>query len=184
MARSRNFAPTDPEEGPIVDDEVGRLFESTQARDAQPRLRDLPVERIDPNPFQARRDFSDIDELAQTIRVQGFTSRLRVRPHPDQASRFQLVYGERRLRAAIVAGLTRVPVEIIAHSDDELIEIGLAENIQRQDLTPIEEAQGLQALLERRSYSQRMLADRLGKIRGYVQKRHDLLRSLVVYLSV
>src|SRR3712207_1016290 len=129
MARSRNFAPTQTENGPIVDEEVGRLSESTQARDAQPRLRDLPVERIDPNPFQARREFTDIDGLAQTIRAQGFTSRLRVRPHPDQASRFQLVYGERRLRAAIVAGLTRVPVEIIAHSDDEVIEIGLAANI-------------------------------------------------------
>lgn len=177
MARSRNFAPTEAAQGPIVDDEVGRLFDSTRERDAQPRLRDLPIDRIDPNPFQARREFTDIDQLAQTIRVQGFTSRLRVRPHPDQTGRFQLVYGERRLRAATAAGLKRVPVEIIGYSDDELIEIGLAENIQRQDLTPIEEAQGLQALMERRGYSQRVLAERLGKGRGYVQNRLDLLRA-------
>jgi len=177
MARSKNFAPSVADQGPIVDDEVGRLFESAQARDAQPRLRDLPVERIEPNPFQARHEFTDIDELAQSIRVHGFTSRLRVRPHADEAGRFQLVYGERRLRAAIMAGLLRVPVEILAHSDDQMIEIGLAENIQRQALTPIEEAKGLQVLMERRGYSQRMLAERLGKTAGYVQNRIDLLRA-------
>ena len=177
MARSKNFAPTIAPEGPIVDDEVGRLFESSQARDAQARLRDLPVDRIDPNPFQARHEFTDIDELANTIRSQGFTSRLRVRPHPDQDGRFQLVYGERRLRAAIAAELTRVPVEILAHSDDQMIEIGLAENIQRQALTPLEEARGLQVLMDRHGYSQRTLADRIGKTAGYVQNRLDLLRA-------
>ena len=177
MARSRNFAPTEAEAGPIVDDEVGRLFDSTQARAAQPRVRDLPVERIDPNPFQARREFTDIDELAQTMRVQGFTSRLRVRPHPDQAGRFQLVYGERRLRAAITADLTRIPVEIVGHSDDEMVEIGLAENIQRRDLQPMEEAIALESLMRARGYSQRALADRLGKSTGYVQNRLDLLRA-------
>jgi len=143
----------------------------------QPGLHDLPVQLIDPNPYQARRDFTDLDELADVIRAQGFTSRLRVRPHPTKEDRFQLIYGERRLRAAALAGLTRVPVEIVEHSDLEMVEIGLAENIQRRDLTPLEEARALRAVMDAHRYSQVQMAKRLGKSAGYVQNRLDLLRA-------
>jgi ParB family chromosome partitioning protein len=103
-------------------------------------IQEVGEERILPNPFQARRIFTGLEDLANAIRVQGFTTRLRVRPDPDRAGFFQLVYGERRLRAARLAGLREIPCEIADHSNDEMIEIGLAENIQRQDLTPLEEA--------------------------------------------
>jgi ParB family chromosome partitioning protein len=139
-------------------------------------VQDISVERIHPNPFQARQVFDGLDELAESIRVQGFVSRLRIRPDPDHTGFFQLVYGERRLRAARLAGLTEIPCEITEHTDDELIEIGLAENIQRRDLAPLEEAQAFQQLIERRGYTVRSLAQRIGKDKGYIDSRLALLR--------
>ena len=109
---------------------------------------ELAITHIRPNPFQARRNFDGIEELAEVIRVQGFTTRLRVRPDPSQPDVFQLVFGERRLRAAQLAGLTTVPCEVAQHTDKEMIEIGLAENIQRRDLDPLEEARAFQAFIE------------------------------------
>jgi ParB family chromosome partitioning protein len=140
-------------------------------------VQDLPIARIRPNPFQARQTFADLDDLAQSMRVQGFTSRLRVRPDPSEAGYFQLVYGERRLRAASLAGLTVVPCEIAEHSDAELLEIGLAENIQRRDLDPLEEAQAFGRFIDQLGYSTRSLAERIGKNKSYVEDRLALLRA-------
>jgi len=137
--------------------------------------REIGVERIEPNPFQARRTFDGIDELAAAIRAQGFTSRLRVRPHPERPNYFQLVYGERRLQAARIASLAEVPCEVADHTDAELIEIGLAENIQRRDLAPLEEAQAFQTFIAERDYSIRTLAERLGKGKSYIEDRLKLL---------
>jgi ParB family transcriptional regulator, chromosome partitioning protein len=139
-------------------------------------VQDVPIERIRPNPFQARREFSDLQELADAIKVQGFTSRLRVRPNPTLDGYFELVYGERRLRAAALAGRTDVPCEIAEHSDEEMIEIGLAENIQRRDLTPIEEAQAFQTFIKERGYTVRSLAEKIGKDKSYIQDRIELTR--------
>src|SRR5690242_10792844 len=85
----------------------------------------LPVERIRPNPFPARQPFAGLDELSSAIRTQGFISRLRVRPDPNSPGEgyFQLVYGERRLRAAILAGLAAVPCDVADYSDQEMLEI-------------------------------------------------------------
>lgn len=138
---------------------------------------EIGVERIEPNPFQARRTFDGIEELAAAISAQGFTSRLRVRPHPQRPGAFQLVYGERRLRAAQAAGLHEVPCEIADHTDDELVEVGLAENIQRRDLDPLEEARAFATFIEQRGYSIRRLAERIGKDKSYVDDRLALLRA-------
>jgi ParB family chromosome partitioning protein len=138
--------------------------------------RDLRIDRIRPNPFQARRTFN-VAELAQAIQVQGFISRLRVRPDPVDPGYFQLVFGERRLRAAQAAGLVEVPCEIAEHTDAELIEIGLAENIQREDLDPLEEAEAFQVFLDQRGYSIRSLAERIAKDKGYIENRLALLRA-------
>lgn len=140
-------------------------------------VQDIPVERIRPNPFQARQVFDGLDELAEAIRVQGFVSRLRIRSDPAENGYFQLVYGERRLRAARIAGLTEIPCEIIEHTDDEMIEIGLAENIQRRDLDPLEEARAFQRLIEQRNYTIRGLAQRIGKDKSYIDNRLALLRA-------
>lgn len=157
------------------EDHLDQYF--TRTISAQPVLRDLPLERVDPNPFQARRSFPAIDELAAAIREQGFISRLRVRPHPEVPDRFQLVYGERRLRAAGAAGLEQVPVEIVVTSDQQMMEIGLLENVQRADLQPLEEARAIAALIEQHGYTQQALADRLGKQRGYITNRLELLKA-------
>jgi ParB family chromosome partitioning protein len=180
MARHKRWSLPNPTEDASLDEApvvsvVERLFAADHAE--QPITADLPVERIDPNPFQARREFPDIDELANAIRQLGFTSRLRVRPHPTEENRFQLVYGERRLRAAVAAELVCVPCEVVRTTDEQMVDIGLAENIQRRDLTPLEEAEALKALMEQRGYSQQQVAERLGKSRGYVQNRLDLLRT-------
>jgi ParB family transcriptional regulator, chromosome partitioning protein len=140
-------------------------------------IQDLPVERIAPNPFQARQQFRDLAELSAAIQAQGFITRLRVRPDPEQSGYFQLAYGERRLRAARLAGLTAVPCEIAEHTDDELLEIGLAENIQRRDLEPLDEARAFRLFIDQRNYSIRRLAERIGKDKSYVEDRLALLRT-------
>lgn len=139
----------------------------------------LPVERIRPNPFQARQRFDGLDELSSAIHTQGFISRLRVRPDPNSPGEgyFQLVYGERRLRAAILAGLAAVPCDVADYSDQEMLEIGLAENIQRQDLNPLEEAHVFQRLTQNGEYTIRELASRIGKHKDYVDGRLALLRA-------
>lgn len=140
-------------------------------------VQDLAISRIRPNPFQARTTFDQLEELADAIRAQGFTSRLRVRPDPSADGYFQLLYGERRLRAAALAGLEAVPVEVAEHSDDELIEIGLAENIQRRDLDPLEEAHAFELFIRERGYSIRRLAERIGKDKSYIEDRLKLLSA-------
>ncbi len=174
MTRRKGFFAQEPQEA----DEAARQREVAAL--LAPRrvvVQDLPVERIRPNPFQARRQFSDLEELAATIRAQGFTTRLRVRPDPSTPGVFQLAFGERRLRAARLAGLTDVPCEIAEHTDDELLEIGLAENIQRRDLDPLEEAHAFRLFITERGYSIRRLAERIGKDKSYVDDRLALLRQ-------
>jgi ParB family chromosome partitioning protein len=138
---------------------------------------DIPIERIQPNPFQVRENFADIEELAESMRIHGFTSRLRVRPDPDRPQFFQLVYGERRLRAAKLVGITMIPCDVVEMTDTQMFEIGLIENLQRSDLSPLEEARGFQQALQQGGYSIRSLAERIGKSKGYIQNRLDLLRT-------
>jgi ParB family chromosome partitioning protein len=139
-------------------------------------LQDIPIDRIRPNPFQARRTFDNIEELADSIRQQGFITRLRLRPAPGEDNYFELVYGERRLQAAKLAGLAMIPCEIAYHSDDELIEIGLVENVQRQDLDPLDEAAAFRQFLDHKGYTIARLADRIGKSQNYIEARLALLR--------
>ncbi|HEX6288124.1 MAG TPA: ParB/RepB/Spo0J family partition protein [Herpetosiphonaceae bacterium] len=176
MRRTKNFVNRDARPQSATEADFEALF-ARHASARQTELGDIAVDRIRPNPFQARHTFSGIDELAQVIRAQGFTTRLRVRRDPGDPGAFQLVYGERRLRAAKQAGLTMIPCEIADHTDEELIEIGLAENIQRQDLDPLEEAQAFRTFMEQRGYTIVRLADRIGKDRSYVESRLALLRT-------
>jgi ParB family chromosome partitioning protein len=176
MPRAKNFVNRDVRPQSATEADFEALF-ARHASARQTELGDIAIDRIQPNPFQARHTFSGIDELAQAIRVQGFTTRLRVRRNPEDLGTFQLVYGERRLRAAKQAGLTVIPCEIAEHTDEELIEIGLAENIQRQDLDPLEEAQAFRTFMDQRGYTIVRLAERIGKDRSYVESRLALLRT-------
>ena len=140
-------------------------------------FQDIPIDRIAPNPFQARQRFEGLDELAASIVAQGFITRLRLRLTPGSTNQFQLVFGERRLRAAQIAGLTAVPCEIAPHTDEEMLEMGLAENIQRENLDPLEEAEAFRLYIDKLNYSTRRLAERLGKDVGYINNRLALLRT-------
>ena len=177
MAKRKQFSLEPVEHPRDAGNEIERLFDAELRAANRPVLRDLPVDRIQPNPFQARQNFEHLDGLVNSIRSQGFVSRLRVRPHPDLSDTFQLVYGERRLRAATEAGLSTVPVEIASHSDDQLIEIGLAENIQRQDLDPLEEAYAFKTFITQRGYTQQRLAERIGKDVSYIEERLHVLED-------
>ena len=136
--------------------------------------REIAVERITPSPFQPRRSFDEakIAELAASIRIQGIIQPLVVRPQGDG---FELIAGERRWRAAMKAGLTRVPVVIRAASDHEALQLALVENLQREDLNPIEEAGGYRRLQEEFHWSQEEMAEKVGKSRPAVANSLRLL---------
>lgn len=168
----------DRDASPVVatDDDFDAVFGPVTERSAS-APQDIPIERIRTNPFQARMKFKDIAELADSMRTHGFTSRLRVRRDPAQPQFFQLVYGERRLRAAHVAGIKAIPCDVAEYSDQQMREIGLTENLQRSDLEPLEEARAFRVAIDEGGYSIRTLAAQIGKSKGYVQGRLDLLRA-------
>ena len=128
---------------------------------------DLAPEVIEPSPFQARQRFSDeeLQEAAKSLQILRHALRIRVRPHSEKEGIYQLVYGERRLRAAKLLDWPTVPCEIAAYADEELIEMGLAENLQRENLEPLDEARLFHDLLNRadKLYSTRTLATHIGK---------------------
>ena len=135
---------------------------------------EIAVDRITPSPFQPRRTFDEakIDELASSIRNQGIIQPLVVRPQGDG---FELIAGERRWRAAMRAGLNRVPVVVRDASDHEALQLALVENLQREDLNPIEEASGYRRLQEEFHWSQEEMADKVGKSRPAITNSLRLL---------
>ena len=137
----------------------------------------IPVEWINVGPWQPRRQFDreKLNELAGSIRQKGIFQPLLLRPSPNQLGRYQLVAGERRWRAAQIAQLHQIPSVIRDLSDAECYEIALIENIQRQDLSVIDEAQGYANLLEINSYTQDQLSEIIGKSRSHIA---NLLRLL------
>lgn len=142
---------------------------------AEPSSMEIDVDLIDPNPEQPRTRFAEanLDELAQSIRVNGIVQPIVVR---KRGTRFQIVAGERRWRAAQRAELRRVPVFVREVSDDKLLEIALIENIQRQDLNPIEEAKAYRKLIDRLGLTQENISDRIGKSRTVVATATRLLK--------
>lgn len=134
----------------------------------------LPVERIRQNPYQPRKSFDEeeIAHLCESIRNHGVLQPLVVRQVGEE---YQLIAGERRLRAAQKAGLAAVPVHIVNFNDQQVLEAALVENIQRSDLNPIEKAQGFKEYLDRYHMTQEQLATRLGMDRSSVSNLVNLL---------
>ena len=135
----------------------------------------IAIDLIDPSPLQPRGIFdeSKLDELARSISANGVVQPLIVRPKQD---RFELIAGERRWRAAQRAGLTRVPAIVRNVSDDKVLELALIENIQREDLNPIEEARAYKKLIDTVGLTQEVVAERVGRDRSYVTNFLRLLR--------
>lgn len=136
----------------------------------------VPVDQLHPNPDQPRRTFNEeaLAELAQSIEDRGVIQPILAEQQDD--GDYLIIAGERRWRAAKMAGLTIVPVLPGVFSEQEKLEIALVENIQRQDLTPLEEARAYQELITRRGLSQEDLARRLGKSRPAIANSLRLLR--------
>lgn len=135
----------------------------------------IPLEQILPNPFQPRKDFSetDISELADSIYKNGILQPILVRRKGD--GRYELIAGERRLRAAKLAGLSTIPAMVRNSSDEQTIELALVENLQRKDLNPIETARAYQRLITEFAFTQEKLAEQLGKERSSVANTLRLL---------
>jgi ParB family chromosome partitioning protein len=146
--------------------------------EARPREteRELPVDRLEPNPRQPRSriEATALAELAASIRQSGLVQPILVRP---VGQRFQIIAGERRWRAAREAGLERVPVTIREVPDDQLLELALVENIQREELTALEEASAYSKLQSELGLTQEQLAARVGKDRATVANTLRLLRA-------
>jgi ParB family chromosome partitioning protein len=138
-------------------------------------LEQVAVDQIDPNPFQPRKEISaeSLKELANSIRASGIVQPVLLRP---VNGRYQLVAGERRWRAAQLAGLERIPAVVRDASDREALEFALTENLLREDLNPLEVAHACQTLLEKYGLRHEEIADRLGLDRSTVTNTLRLLR--------
>jgi len=135
----------------------------------------VPISQLRPNPNQPRKDFNpdSLAELAQSIKQKGIIQPVLVE---DTGDGFLIIAGERRYRAAQMAGLTEIPVLVREFSDDDKLEIALIENLQREDLNPIEEAIAYKRLLDEKGLNQDEVADRVGKNRSTVANSLRLLK--------
>jgi len=152
----------------------GEAMPMTEA-DAAPQR--VPIELIRPGALQPRRHFAEdeIEALAQSIREKGILQPLLVRPTASGEARFELVAGERRWRAAQRAGLHEVPVIARPLADAEALEIALVENLQREDLSPLEEAEAYHRLVQEFGHTQARIAAAVGKSRSHVANTVRLL---------
>ncbi|OGD78361.1 MAG: hypothetical protein A2Y64_00100 [Candidatus Coatesbacteria bacterium RBG_13_66_14] len=174
------MSPRDPKRGLArgLDDLLGDLADMTPVGRAVPAEGEVELDRIEPNPLQPRRLFppESLEGLAASIRAQGLLQPVLVRPKAGEEGRYQVIAGERRLRAAKMAGLERVPVIVRAVDDRSALTLTLLENLQREDLRPIELAQGLKELVERFGLTQAELARGLGVSREQVSNTLRLLK--------
>ena len=140
-------------------------------------IRDIPIDEIQPNPHQPRTRFepASLTELATSIREHGVIQPVIVTERPDQPQRYWLITGERRWRAARQAGLTSVPAVVREATSQQLLELALVENLQRDDLSPLEEAAAYNTLIDRFDLTQAQVAYRVGKSRSAVANAVRLL---------
>lgn len=136
---------------------------------------EINISEIRPNPYQPRKEFEPkaLQELADSIKTHGIFTPLLVR---KSVSGYDLIAGERRLRAAKLAGLTQVPAIAVDFTEEQMMEISILENVQREDLNPIEEAAAYESLVRKLGYTQEKLAQRVGKSREYCANMMRLLK--------
>lgn len=154
---------------------LGALLSAEGTATATEDTTEVPTDLIDPSLLQPRSFFDDakLDELAKSISVNGVVQPVLLR---RKGARFELIAGERRWRAAVRAGLTKIPAVLRSVSDEKVLEIALIENIQREDLNPIEEARAYRKLIETLGLTQETVAERVGRDRSYVTNYLRLLR--------
>lgn len=150
---------------------------TVRANPAQSGVRQLSLDQLSVNPYQPRGriDEATLAELAESIRTYGIVQPLLARPDPQDSDRYLLIAGERRWRAAALAGLMEVPVLVQELSDADTAAVALVENLQREDLNPMEEAEGYNRLLDEFGMTQEALAKAVGKSRTHVTNALRLL---------
>jgi ParB family chromosome partitioning protein len=151
--------------------------ETPTATPTEERVVEVETTAIVPNAHQPRHRFDEerILRLAQSIATQGVVQPVVVRPHPSRPGQYELVAGERRLRALRLLGRRSVPAIVRRISEDALLEMALVENLQREPLTPVEEARAYRALIDTHGYTQEELAERIGKDRSTIANMMRLL---------
>src|SRR6266850_1731488 len=154
---------------------LGALLSAEGTATATEDTNEISIDLIDPSTLQPRMVFDEakLAELARSISANGVVQPLLVR---RKGGRYELIAGERRWRAAQIAGLTRIPVVLRNVSDDKVLELALIENIQREDLNPIEEARAYKKLIETLGLTQETVGERVGRDRSYVTNYLRLLK--------
>ncbi len=160
--------------GDNVEDLIDSIQNNTYSVDNDSKI-NISIDKIRPNPYQPRRSFDEkaLNELAESIKEHGVFTPVLVRP---SLSGYELIAGERRLKASKLAGKTEIPAIVVDFDDKAMMEISLLENIQREDLNVIEEANGYRQLIDRLNYTQEQLAERIGKSREHVANTLRLLK--------
>lgn len=165
---------------------VGALFGDFNEPEEEERsgYKLLPIHKIEPNPHQPRRDFDpeELQALSESISIHGLIQPLTVRPL--ETGYYQIIAGERRWRASRMAGISEVPVVIMEADDRKAMELALIENLQRQDLNPVEEALGYQKLVEEFGMTQEDCARQVGKSRSAVTNALRLLNLTDVVMEM
>lgn len=162
----------------IFGQDVSKVLDDIQNGDMQMESQEqskIPVDEIRPNPYQPRKVFDDaaLQELSSSIKQHGVFTPILVK---KSIQGYDLIAGERRLRASKLAGMTDIPAIIVDFNDQEMMEIALLENIQREDLNVIEEAKAYEKLIQRLGYTQEQLAHRVGKSREHITNTLRLLK--------
>ena len=168
---------------PMLRENIHRLFDEAQQLDLAPgivsliesrathaQMREVPVSRLLPNPAQPRLSYDEdsLTELADSIREHGVLQPVLVRP---VGSEYELIAGERRWRASKLAGRETIPAIVAEFDDQTALEVSIIENLQREDVSPLEEAAMFRKMTEAFNYSVRQLAQKIGKDKGYVENR-------------
>lgn len=162
----------------IFGQDVSKVLEDIQNGDVKTEKQEqtkINIDQIRPNPYQPRKVFDDtaLQELSQSIKQHGVFTPILVK---KSIQGFDLIAGERRLRASKLAGMSDIPAIIVDLNDQEMMEIALLENIQRENLNGIEEAKAYEQLIQRLNYTQEQLANRVGKSREHITNTLRLLK--------
>ena len=158
---------------------IEALFEENELNEVgdNESVQDVKLSLIRPNPYQPRRTFDQkaLRELASSIQESGVFQPIILRQPDLKLKRYELIAGERRFRASKLAHQATIPAIIRQMSDEKMMEVAVLENLQREDLTPLEEAQAYQTLMDKLSLTQAQVAERLGKSRPYIANYLRLL---------
>lgn len=156
---------------------IEALFEDNDVSTAEENVQEVKISEIRPNPYQPRRIFDTkaLKELASSIEKSGVFKPIIIRQPDNKLKRYEIIAGERRYRASKLVNKETIPAIIREMNDDEMMEVAVVENLQREDLTPLEEAQAYQNLMDKLSLTQAEVATRLGKSRPYIANYLRLL---------